>query len=151
MTHRQNLTENYGRPFLQWGNYGKTCDGGEDAFEDPHRCGTAPFAPNVDGPIQNSCGSYCSGFDKTTGCNKYRPNYPDDYYILNYMKTHKTCDGLQDCKNGVPPTQLGNESIMPTPSPYVVENFAMMPTGGVWNILYIVFLVLLARCMFNKK
>ncbi len=123
----------------------------DDGFIDSHRCGTAPFVPDVSGPIQNSCGSYCSGFDKKTGCNKYRPNYPDDYYILNYVDKHGTCDGLQDCKNGVPPAVLSNESIGPTSVPYIVENFGMMPSGGLWTVIYIVFLFLLAKMIFGKK
>lgn len=149
MTHRQNLAENYGGPLLQWGNYGNTC--GPDAFEDPHRCGTAPFVPNVSGPIQNSCGSYCDGFDKKTGCNKYKTNYPDDYYIADYIKQHGSCDGLyQECREcGDCPTieQFSNlrENFC------TMENFCMMPKGGLWTIIYIVFLILLARCMLIKK
>lgn len=129
----------------------------DNAFEDPHRCGTAPFVPRVDGPIQNSCGSYCSGFDENTGCNKYRPNYPDDYYILNYYKKHGTCVGLEDCKNGIPPNMLHNDSITPIPNANLVENFGlgdvygMMPSGGLWTIIYILFLILLARAIFAKK
>lgn len=83
------LIENYGSQRLfnsQWPNH-----------EDPHRCGQAPFVPSVDGPVQHSCGSYPDHFDKN-GCNKYKPNYPDDLYI----QTHG-CAGLADCKGGVPP------------------------------------------------
>lgn len=65
---------------------------------DPHRCGNSPFVPRVDSETQNSCGSYEAGFNKN-GCNKYRPNYPDDMYIEKHG-----CRGLADCKDGVPPT-----------------------------------------------
>jgi len=84
------LIENYGQAWLE-----------ESQFPDHHqnhRCGDAPFVPNVDGPRQHSCGSYKDGFGPN-GCNKYRPNYPDDLYL----KTHG-CKGLADCKNGIPPT-----------------------------------------------
>ncbi len=69
-------------------------------LHDPHRCGTAPFVPRVDGEggRQNSCGSYEAGFGPN-GCNKYRPNYPDDLYIEQHG-----CKGLADCEDNVPPT-----------------------------------------------
>lgn len=83
------LIENYGEPRLitaEWPDH-----------HQPHRCGTAPFVPVADAPRQHSCGSYKAGFGPN-GCNKYRPNYPDDLYI----QTHG-CEGLADCKDGVPP------------------------------------------------
>lgn len=64
---------------------------------DPHRCGTAPFVPDVWGPEQNSCGSYKAGFNEK-GCNKFLPNYPDDQYIAKHG-----AKGLSDCYNGVAP------------------------------------------------
>ena len=64
---------------------------------DPHRCGDAPFVPNVDGPEQNSCGSYKASFGPN-GCSRYRPNYPDDRYLEQHG-----CEGLQDCYNGQTP------------------------------------------------
>lgn len=84
------LVENYGQSWLQQSQY--------PDLHDPHRCGTAPFVPRVDAPRQHSCGSYEAGFGPD-GCNKYQPNYPDDYYLRMHG-----CKGLADCKNGVPPT-----------------------------------------------
>jgi len=90
------LVENYGQPNLETAVWPNT--------HDPHRCGTAPFVPNVNGPIQNSCGSYGYYFNKN-GCNRYMPNYPDDLYIAQHG-----CNCLADCKNGVPPTgDIGRE------------------------------------------
>ena len=135
--------EHYGGNHLNYGDY--------PFLNDPHRCGNAPFVPNVSGKEQNSCGSYCGGFDDTTGCNKYLPNYPDDYYILQYYAKHGTCNGLQDCKNGNPPTQLGSDGIRPIPTPHLVENFGFRPTGLVWTLIYIAFLFLIGKCLFGKK
>lgn len=124
------------------------------AFMDSHRCGTSPFVPSVDGPEQHSCGSYCAGFDKKTGCNKFRPNYPDDDYIINYVKEHGNCDGLEDCKNCAP--QIAKHDIRPLVNE-CIENFGMndihgmIPRGGIWTILYLIFLVLIARIVFFKK
>ena len=71
---------------------------------DPHRCGSAPFVPNVDGPRQHSCGSYADHFDEN-GCNRYMPNYPDDLYLEEHG-----CEGLADCKDGIPPEgDIGKE------------------------------------------
>jgi hypothetical protein len=84
------LIENYGQAWLDKSQF--------PDHHDPHRCGTAPFVPKVDGPRQHSCGSYEDGFN-ANGCNVHRPNYPDDLYL----ETHG-CKGLADCKNGVPPT-----------------------------------------------
>lgn len=66
-------------------------------LHDPHRCGDAPFVPNVTCERANSCGSYEAGFNEK-GCNKWRPNYPDDMYIEQHG-----CKGLADCEDGEPP------------------------------------------------
>lgn len=89
MTSHNRLVENYGQPFLEksvWPDH-----------HDPHRCGDAPFVPVVDAPRQHSCGSYAAGFDEK-GCNKYRPNYPDDLWLET-----NGCKGWADCMDGVPP------------------------------------------------
>lgn len=73
-------------------------DGGVYPFVvDPHRCGSAPFSPQilVDG-TQNSCGSYDMHYD-VNGCNEYRPTYPDDDYITAQFRRHGNCVMFKDC------------------------------------------------------
>ncbi len=121
-------------------------------LHDPHRCGTAPFVPNVNGPRQNSCGSYELGFKKN-GCNKYMPNYPDDLYIEN-----NGCEGLADCYNGkLPKTNMIKEgqmlpkkvSLCPWPAdgylvpdkigPACRESF--VGTSGRFSLLHVILIV----------
>lgn len=90
MSNEQGLVENYGQAWLDKSEW--------PDLHSPHRCGDAPFVPVVDGtPRQHSCGSYAAGFNEA-GCNKYRPNYPDDMWL-----EQNGCAGLADCKDGVPP------------------------------------------------
>lgn len=86
-----NINRGYENASLEWGDF--------PWKEDPHRCGDAPFVPQVmaDG-TQNSCGSYCDGFNKE-GCNKYRPNYPDDEYLQQFIRHGGDCNEFNDCKN----------------------------------------------------
>lgn len=85
------MSNQYGSPYLHKSEF--------PDHHDPHRCGTAPFVPDVSGERQHSCGSYAAHFDEN-GCNKYRPNYPDDLYLEKHG-----CEGLGDCFDGVPPGQ----------------------------------------------
>lgn len=59
---------------------------------DPHRCGSAPFVPQImpDGS-QNSCGSYEYAFDKE-GRNEYLAKYPDDEFINDYVCRGGDCN-----------------------------------------------------------
>lgn len=88
-------------------------------LHDPHRCGTSPFVPNVDDDRQNSCGSYSQSFNEN-GCSKYRPNYPDDLYLLEHG-----CEGLGDCYDGVPPP-----SGKPQGLPAHPDNLGKWPATG---------------------
>lgn len=165
------IKEGYGTADLEWSDYPN--------HHDPHRCGNSPFSPNItaDG-CQNSCGSYCSGFDKN-GCNKYLPNYPDDYYILNYVASGGNCDDLKDCKREITPIphpgrdcgkQTNVVGPMCTPdspaalnglsglngvkgvSDYAsVEHFGLAPKGPLGVLLWIFFLYLIAKIIFGKK
>lgn len=147
------IKEGYGTARLEWSDY--------PDHKDSHRCGNAPFSPQImkDGS-QNSCASYCSGFDKN-GCNKYLPNYPDDYYILNYTATHGNCDGLGDCKREITPipskncdsTQFGDYTNMVGPGINypIVENFGMFPNTFLGTALWLLFLYLIATAIFCKK
>lgn len=122
-------------------------------FVDPHSCGSAPFVPDVSGPIQNSCKSYKGAFDEN-GCNAYRPNYPDDLYIEKHG-----CGGVdEDCKNGVP-QQRGTTTQLHPPVkskwpaegyfvPNVVlpsckEGFSEKLFGGQFSLLHVLLIVLL--------
>ncbi len=140
MSFNQNqICEGYGTARLEWGDY--------PWMHDPHRCGTAPFSPQVmsDGS-QNSCASYCSGFDEK-GCNKYRPNYPDDYYLLNYLSNGGNCDDFNDCKREITPITGGG-----CPShTNVIENFGMFPQSPLGIVMWLVFLYLIAKIIFSKK
>lgn len=156
------IKEGYGSANLEWGDYPSNVD--------PHRCGTSYFSPQImeDGS-QNSCASYCDGFDKN-GCNKYLPNYPDDDYILNYTAKHGNCDGLGDCKREITPvtnnrncdsTQFGYGSpiaggdytnmVGPGINYPIVENFGMFPQTTFGTIMWLLFLYLLATIIFCKK
>lgn len=157
------IKEGYGSSHLEWSDY--------PDHHDSHRCGTSPFSPQImpDG-TQNSCASYCSGFDKN-GCNKYLPNYPDDYYILNYTATHGNCDGFGDCKREITPIPHGNRQCDSTQYGFgtsenngdytnqvgpginypIVENFGMHPHSPMGILMWLVFLYLLAKFIFGKK
>lgn len=164
------VKEGYGSANLEWGKY--------PWMSDPHRCGTSAFSPQImpDGS-QNSCGSYCSGFDKN-GCNKYLPNYPDDYYILNYVASGGNCDDLKDCKREITPiphpdrncdsTQFGYSShakagssagmggdytnkVGPGIDYPVIENFGMFPETASGVVMWLLFLYLIAYIIFVKK
>lgn len=74
-------------------NLSQTCF--PEGIVQSHACGTAPFVPDVSGPIQNSCGSYKDGFDPETGCNKYKTLSPDDLWI-----EENGCDEIGDCRDG---------------------------------------------------
>jgi hypothetical protein len=149
------IKEGYGSDRLEWSDYPDN--------HDPHRCGSAPFSPQImpDG-TQNSCGSYCDGFDKK-GCNKYLPNYPDDYYLMNYAAKHGNCDGFDDCKREITPVNQACES---TQSGYgisrtnqvgpginypIIENFGMFPETPFGVVLWLLFLYLIAQILFGKN
>lgn len=159
--NKNQINEGYGTADLEWGDYPWT--------HDPHRCGNAPFVPNItaDG-CQNSCGSYCSGFDKS-GCNKYLPNYPDDNYILNYMANGGNCDDFNDCKREITPinSNCGLQSNVVGPScassslslsggasslsgGASIEHFGFAPKGTFGILLWIFFLYLIAKIIFRK-
>lgn len=118
----------------------------ESGFFDAHRCGSTPFSPQImaDGS-QNSCASYCGGFDKN-GCNKYLPNYPDDDYIHKYISNGGNCNDFKDCKR---------EKTIPaecSSSTNIIENFEIFPNsslGEIGNILLcVVFFYLIIKVMF---
>lgn len=138
MSFNQNqIREGYGTARLQWGDFPSQID--------PHRCGDTPFVPQImpDGS-QNSCGSYCDGFDKS-GCNKYRSNYPDDNYIQKYVSCGGDCDDLKDCKREITPI-TGCPS-----SSNVIENFEMFPKSMFDYAVWILFLYLIAKIIFEKN
>jgi hypothetical protein len=81
-----------------------------------HACGSAPFVPDVSGPIQNSCGSYRDSFG-ASGCSKYLPLYPDDRYLEQHG-----CEGLEDCHDGIPPGSP-NWSLKPNPQRWPIGGF----------------------------
>ena len=111
---KMSLIENYGQPWLEKSKFPDD--------HDPHRCGTAPFVPVVNAPRQHSCGSYAAGFN-AKGCNIYRPNYPDDLYLQKHG-----CEGLADCKNGVPPTgDIGYEGTR-----FVEPGYCPLERGEWW-------------------
>lgn len=121
--------------------------------EDPHRCGNAPFVPQImpDG-TQNSCGSYCAGFDGS-GCNKYLPNYPDDYYLLDYVASGGDCKDFEDCKRDITPVPNGEEcnkgvnfSIQ---NNTIVENFGNVFDTDYFNLaLWAIVIILTLRLIF---
>ena len=119
----------------------------ESGFFDPHICGTTPFNPQImsDGS-QNSCVSYCGGFDKN-GCNKYRPNYPDDDYLLNYLSNGGNCDDFNDCKREITPITGGGCNSHTN----VIENFGMSPETPLGVVMWLLFLYLIAKIIFSKK
>lgn len=130
----------------------------ESGFFDSHRCGTAPFAPQImpDG-TQNSCASYASGFDEN-GCNKYLPNYPDDDYIQKYISSGGDCDDLKDCKREITPITRGNcnnatnEIASFGCTGTTIEKFGMFgmfPETPFGIVLLIVFLYFISKIIFK--
>ena len=104
---------------------------------------------------QNSCASYNSGFDKN-GCNKYLPNYPDDYYILNYVSSGGNCDDLKDCKREITPTTGGScAGVTNKVGPYgfnnvTIENFGVFSTSPLNILLWIGILYLIGKVVLKK-
>ena len=135
------IKEGYGSAILEWGDYPGNFD--------PHQCGSAPFHPQImPNGRQNSCASYCDGFDKK-GCNKYLPNYPDDYYLLNYTATHGNCDGFNDCKRGITPIPHPDRNCGYDHT-NVIENFGM-PQSPLGIALYFLVFYLIFKAIFCKK
>jgi hypothetical protein len=142
-------------------NYGNYGDAGLDFSRypmntDPHRCGTAPFVPQIIDGEQNSCGSYCAGFDKK-GCNKYLNNYPDDVYLQNYSGD---CSDFKDCKRkmdtGCPGEckkdfifGMQNNATFPV-FLNTVENFdtSLRPHSLFESLLLLLFVILLFKIVF---
>lgn len=140
-----------------------------EGIPNPHSCGTAPFVPDVSGPVQNSCGSYKDGFDPETGCNKYKTLSPDDLWIAEHG-----CDDIGDCRDGVfpdpgepwPKQMFPATGFIPTAQNGMLcsrtaENFTsgdeevtgnLIFRGLLWLVLLWVGLRLLCgKCSLNKK
>lgn len=128
---------------------------------DPHRCGSAPFVPQVlaDG-TQNSCGSYEYTFD-SEGRNEYLANYPDDIRIQDYACAGGDCNDFKQldlvrpivennegCCKGLN-YRIQNNDAQPSTmegfcSPMANERFLMLV---MWFILIAVFLkVVCLKC-----
>lgn len=139
MFNKNQIKEGYGVDGLEWGDY--------PWKEDPHRCGSAPFVPQImaDGS-QNSCGSYCAGFDKN-GCNKYLNNYPDDYYLMDYSNKNGNCSDFKDCKRKEEPQEC-------CPShTNVIEyfhDFDMYPDNPFGIVMWLLLLFVIAKIMLRR-
>jgi hypothetical protein len=124
---------------------------------DSHRCGSAPFVPDVSGQRQHSCGSYKAAFNQD-GCNAYTPNYPDDLYIAKHG-----CAGMADCYDGKPPIgdivkegsckpgaakrpeapkwPAGGYLVPSKIGPACVENFASGPNYNCFHVIIVLLIV----------